>query len=155
MTSTGARSLMHGSTAAMLLLAGCGSNADLDGAPVGPSASSAGSGTIRVRLEPLDGVLVEGFQLAVRLEAPPGHALVSSTWAELVREQSPTPSLPEIYDFVVRTPAPAGPFVLNTIMHPGMEDPQSPCVTRGNLADGGTVTVVVKFQNIDGCSRLS
>jgi hypothetical protein len=142
---------------AVLALAGCGgaNGSQSPGAATATTESAQGEGTIHVKLEEIGGVLIEGFKLDVLLEAPSGHPVVSSTWQQLVDEQHTTPDLDEYYDTVVTTTVPAGSFVLTTVMHPGMEPEQEPCVTSGQVGSGEAVTVTVKFSNQDGCSEVS
>jgi hypothetical protein len=110
---------------------------------------------VLLRLEKINGVLIEGFSLRVRLEAPPGQPMISSTWHNLVRKLHPKPTWPDSYETVIRTDIPAGPFVFGTVMHPGMEPEQPTCVTRGQVQPGGVTTVTVNFSAADGCSTVS
>jgi hypothetical protein len=142
--------------ALILLLCGCDSAAPGSVAESSSKTTSASpNGTVLLRLEKINGVLVEGFKLSVRLEAPPGHSVLTSTWMDLVHDLSPQPKITDWYDSVVRTSVPAGPFVFTTVMHPGMENEQPPCITRGQVQPGGVATVTVKFSDRGGCSTVS
>ncbi len=132
-----------------LLLFGCTPGSDGD-RPI----AEPGDGTVLLQLEKMDGVLTEGFQLDVRIEAPDGQRVLSSNWNTLVNDLHPDSSLEEYYGSVIRTPVPAGPFVVTTVMHPGMEDEQEPCVSRGTMPKDGTATVTVKFWPKNGCADL-
>jgi hypothetical protein len=140
-----------------LLLSGCdpGPRAQNFSSSSAAQPVAAAKGTVLLRLEKIDGVLIEGFQLQVRLEAPQGQLLLSSTWADLVRGLHPKPTLIEHYDSVIRTSVPAGSFVLSTVMHPGMESEQPTCVTRGQVTPGAVTTVTLKFWHRNGCSTVS
>lgn len=143
-----------GVAATIVLLGACDSSAAPEPA-TRPSPSPTGTGTVVLRLEKIDGFLTEGFKLKVRLEAPPGHEVLSSTWVDLLRHQGTGLKMPDFYKAVVRTPVPPGPFTFWTDMHPGMEPEQPTCVTRGQVGAGGVATVTVKFTATDGCSTLS
>jgi len=98
---------------------------------------------------------MEGFELRVRLEAPSGHPVISSTWDELVHELNPQPTMSDLYGSVIRTTVPAGPFVFKTVMHPGLDVKQPTCITRGQVRPGAVATVTVRFWNRGGCSTVS
>ena len=159
------RSRWNGSLVLVLsasaLLAGC-SSSSVPKAPgttskpaVEPSPASVDNGTVRLRLEKISGMLTEGFRLKVHLESGPGHELVSSTWQDLVHEQSSDPKTADLYRSVINFSVPPGPFTLSTVMHPGMESEQPVCVSNGRLAAGAVVTVTVRFSAANGCSTLS
>ena len=142
-----------------VLLGGCDSSApepisSPSGKPAGSPTATA-DGRVLLRLEKIQGMLVEGFQLKVRLEAPPGHEVMSSTWLDLLHQQKPEPEKIDFYGTVIPISVPAGPFVLETVMHPGMEPAQPICVSRGQVEPGGHATVTVKFQNEGGCSTVT
>ena len=145
----------------VVLLAGCDSAASepiSSEKPTGSAtaaATTAPDGTVLLRLEKIQGMLTEGFQLNVRLEAPPGHQVSSSTWLELLHQQRPEPEKIDFYGTVIPILVPTGPFVLETVMHPGMEPAQPTCVSRGRVEPGGYVTVTVNFQTPGGCSTVS
>jgi hypothetical protein len=161
MRSTWSRSPAVAFAVSVLLLCGCDSGArDQISEPSGSAdalpVSTVANGTVLLRLEKLEGFLIEGFQLQVRLEAPPGHPLISSTWDDLIHDQTPQPTGTEsYYTSVIRTSVPAGAFVFTTVMHPGMESEQPGCVTRGQVAPGAVATVTLKFWVKDGCSTIS
>ena len=96
------------SASLVLALLLCGCDSDVQGETlqpsnrvVEPSASATANGTVLLRLEKSEGFLIEGFQLSVRLEAPSGHSVISSTWDDLVHELNPKPSLSEFYSSVI------------------------------------------------------
>lgn len=153
------RALVTSVPVSAVLLAGCDSSApepisSPSGKPVGQPTAAA-EGTVLLRLEKIQGMLVEGFQLKVRLEAPPGHEVMSSTWLDLLHQQKSQPARIDFYGTVIPTSVPAGPFVLETVMHPGMERAQPICVSRGQVEPRGQATVTVKFQTEGGCSTIT
>jgi hypothetical protein len=159
MGSSWSRALLTGVPVSAVLLAGCDSAApepisSPSGKPAGSPTATA-EGTVLLQLEQIQGMLIEGFQLKVRLEAPPGHQVLSSTWLDLLHRQKPKPEKIDFYGTVIPTSVPAGPFVLETVMHPGMEPAQPTCVSRGLVEPGGFATVTVKFQNEGGCSTVT
>jgi hypothetical protein len=146
----------------VLLLAGCDSAAPDRVADTrdtaGPTATTpAADGEVLVQLEKIEGFLTEGFRLQIGLEAPPGQQVIESTWDDLVQRQRPKDAPRDyVYRAVIRTPVPAGEFVLSTVMHPGMDSEQPRCVTRGQVDPGGAATVTVKFSVQDGmCATVS
>ena len=158
MRSVWLRSLALACPLSTLLLCGCdpGDRSPEPSSRIdAPLGSATATGTVLLRLEKMDGVLIEGFQLQVRLEDSTGHLLISSTWDDLVRDLKPDPGMDDSYRSVIRTSVPAGSFVFSTVMHPGMEPDQPTCVTRGQVKPGGIATVTVKFWDRGGCSTVS
>jgi len=154
------RTTQSASLVLALLLCGCASGVEgqafePSSKVVAPSATATASGTVLLRLEKIDGFLIEGFQLDVRLEAPSGHPVISSTWDDLVHELHPKPTKSEFYGSVIRTTVPAGSFVFTTVMHPGMGAKQPPCITGGQVKPGAVATVTVRFTNAGECSTVS
>jgi hypothetical protein len=144
----------------VLLLSGCEpvagqDDSDLDAQVATSSAATKADGTVLLRLEKVEGFFTEGFDLQVRLEAPSGHPVISSSWADLVRGQKPKSAKLDFYGSVIRTSVPAGAFMVSTVMDLGMEPAQPTCVTRGEVEPGVVVTVTLKFSTQDGCSTLS
>ncbi|HSU34407.1 MAG TPA: hypothetical protein VLJ88_01985 [Propionibacteriaceae bacterium] len=125
-----------------------------DKAATSPAATKA-DGTVLLRLEKIEGFFTEGFDLQVRLEAPSGHPVLSSSWADLVRGQKSKPAGLAFYSSVIRTSVPAGAFEVSTVMDLGMEPAQPTCVTRGQVEPGASVTVTLNFSAQDGCSTLA
>jgi hypothetical protein len=144
----------------VLLLSGCESVAGKDVSDTNARVSASAAtpkvdGTVLLRLEKIEGFFTEGFGLQVRLDAPSGHSVISSNWADLVRGQRSKPAGLALYTSVIRTSVPAGAFVVSTVMDLGMEPAQPTCVTRGEVEPGAVVTVTLKFSSQDGCSTLS
>jgi hypothetical protein len=134
---------------------GCDSGSGGQAAETTSTVAPTATGTVLLQLEKIDGALIEGFELDVRLDSPTGHRVVSSTWDDLVHDLHAEPTMDQYYESVVRTAVPAGPFVVTTVMHPGMEREQEPCISRGTLEPGAVVSVTVKFWDKDGCSTLT
>ena len=50
----------------------------------GAEADTA-AGTIRVELEPVDGIFIEGFEIGLRFETPDGQVISSTLWTDHVQ----------------------------------------------------------------------
>lgn len=151
------------------LLAACGSDdttatTDSPGATPDPEADpdSAGSGTIAVHIEDVDGVFVEGFEVGLRFETADGDPIASTLWSDFVSSQG-DPTLEDYYDSVLEQPVPSGDVIVlasaNVGIGPGPEVPDLNGELRCRLpvvvpADG-RVDVEVTFSDPEACLRLS
>lgn len=152
-------------------LAGCGSDGS-DGSgpteatdPGEGSAGDAADGTIAVRLEEVDGVFVEGFEVGLRFETTDGEVVDATLWSDVVTAQGSS-EIDAYYDAVLEQPVPAGSVVVRAQVEvgigPGPATPDLagdlPCELTVEVPDGGRVEVEVSFASTgpDGtnCLRL-
>jgi hypothetical protein len=139
-------------------VAACGDGADTALA----EDRTAGSGTVAVHIEELDGVFVEGFEVGLRFETPDGEVLGSTLWSDFVQTQGDD-SLDAFYDSVLEQEVPAGSVVVLASANVGIgPPPEVPdldgplrCRLEVEVPDGGTVDVEVTFDDPDACLRLS
>ena len=163
------------SIAATVLLAGCGSDGGSpnDGSNTVPVQSGetlpdvvtddeepavADSGTINVRLEEIDVIFSEGFEVGLRFETPDGEVLASTLWSDFVAAQGDAgPNA--FYDSVLEQAVPAGDVVVFGTVNVGIgPPPEVPdldsdlgCRLPVNVPVDGSVGVTVLFSGDDDC----
>ena len=151
--------------AGLLVVAGCGDDggatAGEDGSPDTTAAGGgAGTGTVTVRLEPVEGVFIEGFEVGLRFSTPDGQELDRTLWSEFVASTG-TASIEAYYDSILEQPVPAGPIVVEAAVSVGAGPPpvtpdldatELPCRLEVDVPDGGRVDVEVSF-DASGCLR--
>lgn len=153
----------------LLVLAACGDGGDDDDGDVtsgdgGDQGEGAGTGTIAVRLEPTEGVFIEGFEVGIRFtDAATGEELERVLWSDFVAGLG-SQEIDAFYDSVLEQPVPAGVVRVgvdvNIGIGPGPEPPDLdaeslPCELDVEVADGETVTVEVRFDDTaDDCLRI-
>ncbi len=144
---------------ALPLLAGaCGDDDDAGSGADG----GGGQGTVAVHLEPLDGVLIEGFELGLRFETADGEVLDQRLWSEFVAGTG-DPSIDAFYDSVLEAEVPAGTVVVlaNLVQSIGgpIEPPdlsgEMPCSLEVDVPEGGTVEVEVSFSGEPDCMTVT
>lgn len=145
------------SLAAVAFLAGCGSD---DSSSDTTDPAPADTGTINVRLEQVDGVFIEGFEVGLRLETPDGEVLDSTLWSDFVAARGDT-DISAYYDSVYTLDVPAGEVVVLASANVGIGPPPEVPDLDGDLrcrlvvdvpADS-SVDVVVTFSD-DNCLEL-
>ena len=158
------------SLTAVALLAGCGSDdtssaAGSDAPPVTVADTTdpepAGSGTINVRLDKVEGFFIEGFEVGLRFETPDGEVIDSTLWSEFVVAQG-DPDLSAFYESVFEQDVPAGEVVVlasaNVGDGPAPEIPDLDgdlrCRLVVDVPADGSVDVVVTFSGDDDCLEL-
>jgi hypothetical protein len=113
----------------------------------GGTGGTGGQGTLAVDLEPLDGVMVEGFDVTLRFYSPDDELVAEREWSKV----APSGGDVDAYStYVHREPVPAGPVRLVSYMRisPGgaIPPPQEPgCETTVDVADGDTTRVTLLF----------
>jgi hypothetical protein len=144
-----------------------GASTTVAGSPEEPASTgaapetgdSAGTGVIAVRLEPVDGFFIEGFEVGLRFETPGGDVIAAALWSEFVQSQD-DPRLEAYYESVLEQPVPAGDVVVlataNVGIGPGPEVPdldgEMRCRLDMSVPEGATVEVEVSFADQD-CLR--
>ena len=119
-----------------------------------------GEGTINVRLEPVNGFFIEGFEVGLRFETPDGETIASTLWTDFV-ESTDNSSLDAFYTSVLGQPVPAGDVVVlataNVGIGPGpvIPDPSGDldCRIVVSVPADGEVTVEVSFSGDGNCLR--
>ncbi len=122
---------------------------------------SSGNGTVAVRLEQIDGVFVEGFEVGLRFETPEGNIISSTLWSEFIETQGDA-SLDAYYNSVLEQDVPAGPVVVLATANVGMgPPPEVPdldgdlrCRLEVDVPADGRVDVEVTFDDPNDCLRL-
>lgn len=131
---------------------------------VDPDGATA---AIDVRLEPVNGIFTEGFEVGLRFETADGTEIASTLWSDAVPASNST-DVPDFYGFVLRQPVPAGePLVLRAEVTIGAAggpavpdlDGPLPCRLDLDLAEGTTAVVEVALGTRPaadgaGCLRL-
>lgn len=155
-----------------LVLAGCGDarestvaadggGADSELADTGANSGSEVGGIVQVRVEPVDGVFVEGFEIGLRFETDAGEVLASTLWSDFVRSTG-RPEIDAYYDSVLRQPVHVGTIRLFAEVNVGIGPPPStpdldgdlPCQLAIEVEPGSEPIVEVGFDGSDDCLRL-
>lgn len=128
--------------------------ADEDGAP-----DAGATGTLSVRLEEVEGVFIEGFEIGVRIETPDGEVIDSFLWTEEVADLAAA-DIDAFYTAVLERSVPAGDVVVladvNIGMGPAPETPDLegplPCSITVDVPADGSAAVEIAFSDTD-CLR--
>jgi hypothetical protein len=127
-----------------------------DGGDDGDDGEAAGEGTLAVRLEPTEGIFIEGFEVGLRFtDAASGEELERVVWSEYVTSLGPEAGVDAFYDAVYERPAAGTVRVgvdVNIGIGPGPEPPDldaepMPCELDVEVPAGETVTVQVSFDD--------
>ena len=131
------------------------------GGTAGEAPDAGGDATLAVDLEPLEGVLVEGFDVTLQFYGP-GHELIAEReWSDVAGDAAGPDGY---YTYVLREPVPAGPVRLVSFMRisPGgaVPPPSGPgCETDVDVTPGDTARVTLLFQGDPeadgGCAALA
>jgi hypothetical protein len=142
----------------LLLTAACG-DADDGGEADG---GGGGNGIISIRLEPTEGMFVEGFEVGLRFDDPEsGEEIDRQLWSDFVASLPPSDDSNAFYDSVYGQVVPAGVVRVgadvNIGIGPGPEPPDLdagslPCELDVEVGSGETVTVEVRFDDsVEDC----
>lgn len=120
-----------------------------------------GEGIIAVRLEPVEGFFIEGFEVGLRVETAGGERIAATLWSDFVQSQDDEPTLEAYYQSVLEQPVPAGEVVVwataNVGTGPGPEIPDIEgdlrCQLSLHVAEGERVEVEVSFAAGTECLR--
>lgn len=147
-----------------LALAACGDDGGASGAGDaggGDGGDAATTGTLAVGLEELEGILIEGFELGLRVETAEGEVIDSILWSEFV-ESLGTDDVEAFYDSVYEVEVPSGEVVVLAELNvgigpaPSVPDPDGdlPCRLPVEVGAGERVQVEVSFDGSADCLRL-
>lgn len=117
-------------------------------------------GTIAVRIEEVDGVFIEGFEVGLRFETPEGEVIASTLWTDFVQSLG-VESIDAYYDSVLEQDVPAGVVVVLASANVGAgPPPEVPdlagdlrCRLEVDVPESGRVDVEVTFGDPDVCLR--
>lgn len=154
------------SLAVGLLVASCGASATVAGggpsttgesAPDSDTAPIAG-GVLQVRLEEVQGIFTEGFEVGLRFEDSDGNTLGTVQWTDWVAGSNPE-SPEAYYTSVYEQPVPAGTVVVMASSNIGIGPaPEKPdvngdlrCGLEVEVPAGGTSLVEVSFDGTADC----
>lgn len=126
-----------------------------------PDPDSSATGVVTVRLEPVKGFFIEGFEIGLRFETGDGDTIDSMLWTDFVNLQG-SPTIEDYYNSVLEQEVPAGTVVVfasaNIGMGPGPQIPDVEgalrCRLELEIPEGGTVDVEVTFSDDVKCLRL-
>ena len=112
-----------------------------------------------VRLEPVDGMFIEGFEVGLRFEDADGAVLDTVLWSDFVSSQDGA-AAQDYYGSVLEQSVPAGPVVVLAAVNIGIgPPPETPdldgelrCRLELEVPEGETVEVEVLFADED-CLR--
>ena len=120
----------------------------------------ADTGTIDIRLEEVEGIFIEGFEIGLRFETADGDVLASTLWSDFVT--SAGSSAPDaFYTSVLSQPVPTGDVVVLATVNIGAGPPpvvpeldgEMDCRLEVTVPAGDTIAVEVSFADAD-CLRL-
>ena len=130
-------------------------------APVPGSTTDAAPGVVAVRLEPVNGIFVEGFEVGLRFETAEGTVLASTLWSDFVRSHGDG-TIDDHYTSVLEQPVPSGQIVVRATVNIGIGPaPEIPdlsedlrCQLEVAVPPDGRVDVEVSFSGGPDCLRL-
>lgn len=138
-----------------LLLAAC------SGSPAASDATTA-PGSLRIGVEQIDGVFVEGFQLTFVVTDPNGDE-ATYRWDELVTQdrlewtsEVGPGDIERWYTGLLVLEVPPGETAITSELHLGMEPPGQPCTARFEVPADGSVEVRIALTgDLRGCPVAS
>ncbi len=121
--------------------------------PWSPPAVEGPAGRLDLSIEPVDGELIEGFQVGLRIEDAEGKVLDSAQWTDVVHGLVDDPAIDDFYSTVMSEPVPAGTVVVRADVALGGGGPpvdpdlegDLPCRVETDIAEGETVRVQIRF----------
>lgn len=128
--------------------------------PTAPPEQGEDSAIVAVRIEEVDGIFIEGFEVGLRFETGDGDVIESMRWSDFVAAQEP--STPEsYYDAVLEQTVPAGEVVVLAEVTVGTGPPPSvpdlegelPCRVELQLAEDERAELEVRFDAPEDCLR--
>ena len=142
------------------VLAACGDDDATSDTPA-ETGGDRGTGTIAVAIEPVDGVLIEGFELGFRLESADGEVLDRVEWNLFVSGQGDVP-IEAFYDSVYESEVPAGAVTVLAQVNVGIGPPPERvdpdgdlnCTLEVEVPAGGRAEVEVALQPEGDCLSL-
>jgi hypothetical protein len=147
---------------ALTAVASCGGGTDTTdtGEPASHEMATDESehGTITVRIEEVDGVFIEGFEVGLRFETPDGEVIASTLWTDFVQSLG-VESIEAYYGSVLEQAVPAGTVVVLASANVGAGPPPEVPDLAGDLRcrlvvdvpESGRVDVEVTFGDPDDC----
>lgn len=125
---------------------------------VDTTAASAGTGTVTVRIESIDGYLIEGFEVGLRFETLKGAVIATALWTDFVQSLG-QPGIDPYYTSVMSQQVPAGQIVVLASVNPGLGPPPVVPDVNGvlrcrlvvDVAGGGQADVEVLLSQNNSC----
>jgi hypothetical protein len=111
------------------LFAACGDDDDAST----EGGGNNGTGTVAIAIEPVDGVLIEGFELAFRLETAGGELVDRVVWNDFVAAEGDG-TIEAFYETVYEAEVPAGTITVLAQVNVGIGPPPEPVDPAGELA---------------------
>ena len=125
----------------------------------GPTTTLDGSsGTVAIRLEPVNGVFIEGFEIGIRIETADGELLLKTLWSDYVQSLGDA-NIRAYYDSVLSEQVPAGPVVVLATVNigagpapvtPDIDGPLN-CRLKIDVPPTGQIEVEVSFDGSGNC----
>lgn len=124
------------------------------------SVADESPGEIRVRLEDVDGVFTEGFEVGLRFDTADEKVIASTLWSDFV-ESTGRSDIDSYYDSVLVQSVPAGTVRVSAEVNigagPGPSRPdltaELPCVLVIEVDPGAVVVVEASFNDPANCLR--
>jgi hypothetical protein len=116
------------------------------------------NGTLAISLQPIEGVFIEGFEIAVRVETSEGEVLYASLWTDYIKSTGDM-NLRNFYDSVLTQAVPAGPVVILATVNIGIgPGPITPdlfgdlkCRLETDVPAGGETQIQIAFDSQTNC----
>ena len=126
-----------------------------------PESNDGAPGVVQVRLEPVEGFFVEGFEIGLRFETGEGTLISATLWSDFIRSTGKT-DIDAFYDSVLSQPVPAGTVrvaaKVNIGTGPAPEVPdldgELPCELVIEIDSEVETIVEVTFDGSDDCLRI-
>lgn len=125
-------------SAALAAVMSCGGGTDSTGddepEPAGHemAADQSEPGAVAVRIEEIDGFLIEGFEVGLRFETPDGEVIASTLWTDFVQSLW-VDSIGDYYDSVLQQEVPAGTVAVLASANVGLGPPPEVPDLTGDL----------------------
>ena len=145
-----------------MLTAACGAD-DVIAAPTDAGEGPVPRpGVVAVRLEPVEGIFVKGFEAGIRFETGDGEMIAATLWGDAVRSSVVEPAPEDFYRHVVEQEVPSGEVIVLAQANVGIgPPPEVPnlddlgCRLAVQVPPGGRVEVELTFAGPPDCLRLS
>ena len=144
------------------VLSGCGDEATVpDSAAPDGTAPQGETGTVTIRLEPVQGFFIEGFEVGLKIETADGELVDSTLWSTFV-ESTGASAIESYYTSVYKVEVPAGELVVrgeaNIGIGPGPVIPDLTtdlvCELAITVEPDTQVDIEVNFEGTGDCLRL-
>jgi hypothetical protein len=124
--------------------------------------TSAGAGQVKIHLEEVQGIFIEGFEVGIRIETVEGETLYATLWTDFVQAQD-DPNITDYYQTVLTQAVPATEIVVLATVNVGQRPaPVRPDITGEmacrlvlNVPADGVVEIELGFNGAENCLSVT